>query len=53
MIVFADGLAADAKQAPMLHGLIETMLKSPYRGRQQYWLCLGHMTEVGVLFITQ
>ena len=32
MIVFAEGLAADPKQAPMLHGLIETMIKSPYRG---------------------
>ena len=32
MMVFAEGLAADPKQAPMLHGLIETMIKSPYRG---------------------
>ena len=32
MIVFAEGLSADPKQAPMLHGLIETMIKSPYRG---------------------
>ena len=32
MIVFAEGLAADPKQAPMLQGLIETMIKSPHRG---------------------
>lgn len=32
MIVFAEGLSADPKQAPMLHGLVETMIKSPYRG---------------------
>ena len=33
MIVFAEGLSADPKQAPMLHGLVETMIKSPYRGK--------------------
>ena len=32
MIIFAEGLSSDPKQAPMLHGLIETMIKSPYRG---------------------
>ena len=35
MIVFAEGLSADPKQAPMLHGLIETMIKSPYRGEHR------------------
>lgn len=32
MIAYADGLVADPKQGSMLHGLIEAMLKSPYRG---------------------
>ena len=32
MIAFAEGLSADPKQAPMLHGLVEAMIKSPYRG---------------------
>ena len=37
IVAFAEGLAADPKQAPMLNGLTETMLKSPFRGK-------GHMT---------
>ena len=36
MIVFAEGLSADPKQAPMLQGLIETMIKSPHRGGRGY-----------------
>lgn len=32
MVAYADGLVADPKQGSMLHGLIEVMLKSPYRG---------------------
>lgn len=35
MAAYADGLVADPKQGgSMLHGLVETMLKSPYRGEQ-------------------
>ena len=45
MIVFAEGLAADPKQAPMLHGLIETMIKSPYRGE-----CSEPITNVTCFF---
>ena len=33
MVAFAEGLAADPKQAQMLSGLTETVLKSPLRGR--------------------
>ncbi len=32
MVAYADGLVSDPKQGSMLHGLIEVMLKSPYRG---------------------
>ena len=39
IVAFAQGLAADPKQAPMLSGLTETMLKSPFRGKD-------HMTRV-------
>ena len=33
MVAYADGLISDSKQESMLHGLIEVMLKSPYRGK--------------------
>lgn len=33
MAAYADGLVADPKQGSMLHGLIEAMLKSSYRGK--------------------
>ena len=33
MAAYADGLVSDPKQASMLHGLIEAMLKSSYRGK--------------------
>lgn len=33
MTAYAEGLVADPKQGSMLHGLIEAMLKSPYRGK--------------------
>ena len=36
MIAFAEGMASDPKQAPMLHGLIETMLRSPLRGESYF-----------------
>ena len=39
MIAFAGGIAADPKQASMLNGLIETMLKSPLKGGCTRWLC--------------
>jgi len=39
MIAFAEGLAADPKQAQMLNGLTETVLRSPLRGE-----CSNHMT---------
>lgn len=32
MAAYADGLVADPKQGSMLHGLIEVMIRSPYRG---------------------
>ena len=32
MVAFAEGLVTDPKQAPMLHGLTESMLKSKYKG---------------------
>ena len=32
MVAFAEGLVTDPKQAPMLHGLTESMLKSRFRG---------------------
>lgn len=35
IVAFAEGLAADPKQTPMLNGLTETMLKSPFRGSFQ------------------
>lgn len=31
MAAYADGLVADPKQGSMLHGLIEAMIRSPYR----------------------
>ena len=36
IVAFAEGLAADPKQAPMLNGLTETMLKSPFRGKRSH-----------------
>ena len=32
MAAYAEGLVADPKQGSMLHGLIEAMIRSPYRG---------------------
>ncbi len=32
MVAFAEGLVTDPKQAPMLHGMTESMLKSRYKG---------------------
>ena len=57
MIVFAEGLSADPKQAPMLHGLVETMIKSPYRGKWSWLLRHGtgfmHACIVGHWFSTE
>lgn len=39
MVAFAEGLAADPKQAQMLSGLTETVLKSPLRGRCVVVIC--------------
>ena len=33
-MAYAHGLVSDPKQGSMLHGLIEVMLKSPYRGNR-------------------
>ena len=48
MIVFAEGLSADPKQAPMLHGLIETMIKSPYRGECMCHTAVARLAQVHV-----
>lgn len=32
MAAYAEGLVSDPKQGSMLHGLIEAMIRSPYRG---------------------
>ncbi len=32
MVAFAEGLVTDPKQASMLHGMTESMLKSRYKG---------------------
>lgn len=40
MVAFAEGLAADPKQAQMLSGLTETVLKSPLRGRCVVVMCI-------------
>ena len=42
MVAYADGLVADPKQGSMLHGLIEAMLKSPYRGMCPLVMCSDH-----------
>ena len=41
MVAYANGLVADPKQGSMLHGLIEAMLKSPFRGG-----CVGGWSDV-------
>ena len=33
MAAYAEGLVSDPKQGSMLNGLVEAMLRSPYRGR--------------------
>ena len=50
MIAYAEGLVADSKQAPMLHGLTEAMLKSPFSGEYtctiytEMCVCVGGYT---------
>ena len=39
MVAFAEGLVTDPKQAPMLHGLTESMLKSQFRGTARVHVC--------------
>ena len=36
MVAFAEGLATDPEQAPMLYGLTESMLKSKFKGESVY-----------------